>query len=404
MARRNANGEGSIYKRKDSNGRWEATITLPTVDGKRRRVSFYGRTRKEAHEGLIRAKAQTQQGILLPDRNWKLGEYLDYWLENTVNAKRRPNTYKRYEVVVRLYLKPILGSKNIQKLSVHMLDDFYKQVLADGSSRNTVYQARKVLSAALTSAMRQELLIRNVAQVAEMPQYKPKEAQYWSTEEALKFLAVIESHSLRAAFVLVVLYGLREGEVLGIRWRDVDFAGDVLHIRQQVQRIDRKLQQVDLKTESSNRDEPLMATAREALMSHRNRQAAFRLAAGANWKGGGGEDELVFTTRPGNPIDPRGLYRTFQRICAAHGLRAITLHGLRHTNTTTQKDLEIPERDTQAILGHSSLSTTRIYQHVSLSNKQKALEKVEQHLFDQQFAEDRLGSRQSLPSNKKNST
>ncbi|SBW24544.1 hypothetical protein FDG2_4204 [Candidatus Protofrankia californiensis] len=396
MARRNANGEGSIYKRKD--GRWEGAAYLGTISGNVKRLRVYGKTRKEVHEKLTASLAQARQGMLLPDRTWKLAEYLDYWLDRAVNAERRPNTHKRYEVVVRLHLKPTLGRKSLQQLSVRMVEDFYKKLLAECASRNTVYQAKKVLSAALTHAMRQELLLRNVARLAEMPQYKPKEAQYWTAQETITFLSAAQSDPLYHALVLTVLYGLRRGEVLGIRWREIDFEKGILSIRQQIQRIDGKLQEVELKTDSSERDEPLLATARDVLMKQRSKQEAARLAAGADWLGAGTKDDLVFTTRTGNPIEPRNLYRSFHRIIEKHGIRRIKLHELRHTNGTAQKDLNVPASDTQAIFGHSSVATTRIYQHVSLSNKRNALEKVENYLFSQQFAEGEAGSRQRLPS------
>ncbi|WP_410641207.1 tyrosine-type recombinase/integrase [Amycolatopsis sp. lyj-346] len=399
MVRRNANGEGSIYKRKD--GRWEGAAYLGTISGNVKRLRVYGKTRKEAHEKLTTALAQAQQGISLPDRTWKLSEYLDYWLDRAVNAKLRPNTHRRYEGVVRLHLKPALGKKSLQQLSVRMVEDFYKNLLTEGASRNTVYQARKVLGAVLTHAMREELLLRNVARLAEMPRYKPNEGQYWTAQEVVSFLRVAQSDPLYEVFVLVVLYGLRRGEVLGIRWRDVDFEKGVLRIRQQIQRIGASLQEVELKTNSSERDQPLLTTAREALMRQRDKQAAARSAAGNEWVGPGTNDELVFTTRTGSPIEPRNLYRSFHRILEKDGIRRIKLHELRHTNGTTQKDLDVPERDIQAVLGHSNVSTTRIYQHVSLSNKRDALEKVENHLFTRQSTVYQRRSRQTLPSTKK---
>ena len=399
MARRSANGEGSIYKRKD--GRWEGAAYLGTISGNVKRLRVYGKTRKEAHEKLTTALAQAQQGISLPDRTWKLSEYLDYWLDRAVNAKLRPNTHRRYEGVVRLHLKPALGKKSLQQLSVRMVEDFYKNLLAEGASRNTVYQARKVLGAVLTHAMREELILHNVARLAEMPKYKPNEGQYWTAQEVVSFLRAAQSDPLYEAFVLVVLYGLRRGEVLGIRWRDVDFEEGVLRIRQQVQRIGASLQEVELKTNSSERDQPLLATAREVLMRQRDKQAVARSAAGKEWVGPGTNDELVFTTRTGSPIEPRNLYRSFHRILEKNGIRRIKLHELRHTNGTTQKDLDVPERDIQAVLGHSNASTTRIYQHVSLGNKRDALEKVENHLFARQVTVDQPRSRQTLPSTKK---
>lgn len=398
MARRNANGEGSIYKRKD--GRWEGAAYLGTISGNVKRLRVYGKTRAEAHEKLTTALAQVRQGMLLPDRTWKIADYLDYWLDRAVNAARRPNTYKRYEGVVRLHLKPALGNKSLQQLSVRMVEDLYKNLLAEGASRNTVYQANKVLSAALTHAMRQELLLRNVARLAQVPQYKPKEGKYWESDEAIRFLEAAKADPLYHAFVLIVLYGLRRAEVLGIRWRDVDFKKGVLRIRQQIQRIHGELQEVPLKTDSSERNEPLVPTAREVLLRQRDKQAAVHLAADQAWGGKDAEDRLVFTTRTGNPIEPRNLYRSFHRIREKNGIRRIKLHEVRHTNATALMNLDVSEVDVKALLGHSSVHTTRIYQHISLDNKRDALEKVEGHLFARQFAEGETGSRQSLPSSR----
>ncbi|MEV6831171.1 site-specific integrase [Amycolatopsis sp. NPDC051102] len=400
MAR--SNGEGTYYQRKDGGGRWEAAAWFDTIDDRRKRRSFYGKTKEEARQKLIEAQAEALRGIRLPDRTWKLGDYLDYWLDHEVEKKRRFNTHRRYEPVVRLHIKPVLGQKSLHQLSVRMVEDAYSQLLAKDRSRNTLYQVKKVLRAALTHAMRKEYLLRNVAKLAEVPEsYKPNEGQYWTTEEALAFLEAARSDPLYHAFILISLYGLRRGEVLGIRWRDVDFNKGVLSIRQQIQRIGKQLQEVPLKTESSERDEPLVQTAREVLIRQRSQQAAARLAAESKWGGKGSDDELVFTTRTGAPIEPRNLYRSFHRICEKNGIRRIKLHELRHTNATVLMNLEVSELDIKAVLGHSSVHTTRIYEHISLTNKRDALEKVDDHLFTGQFVEANSGSRQTLPSEKK---
>src|SRR5205823_1084720 len=110
----------------------------------------------------------------------------------------------------------------------------------------------------------------------------------------------------------------------------------------------------------------------------RTRQAIARKVAGETWQGCGEDKELVFTTRHGTPIESRNLYRSFLRICAEHKLRRITIHGIRHTNATAQKDLNVHPRDIQAVLGHTDVRTTGIYEHVNLDSKRRALEKVEQ--------------------------
>ncbi|WP_082376152.1 tyrosine-type recombinase/integrase [Nocardiopsis sp. NRRL B-16309] len=373
---RRANGEGTIYQRVD--GRYEAAIMLPTSSGTRKRFRVYGKTRQEAHKKLTRIVEEVRRGILPPEQAWKVGEYLDFWLER---EKRRPLTRKRHETIARLYIKPGLGRHRLDGLSVRIVQNFLDDLLAGGKSVATIHQVRKVLSAALTYAMRQEMIMRNVARLVELPRYKPKEAQHWTPDEIVRFLKAAESDSLYPVFTLLTLYGLRRGEVLGIRWRDVDFDHGVLHIRQQVQRINGKLEQVELKTDSSKRDEPLLEKARDILLDQRRIQEEAKAEAGSDWQGSGGDDELVFTTRTGRPLEARNLERSFMRICKQHGLRRITVHGLRHSNATTQKGLQVHSRDIQAILGHGDVRTTGIYEHVDLASKRNALRKVEARLF-----------------------
>ena len=395
MARR-SNGEGSIYHRKD--GRWEGAVYVLTTSGIKKRHRVYGRTQAEVRKKLTELKAKQDNGVSVPDQNWRVGPFLDYWLDQAVRTKRRALTYRRHEAVTRHYLKPGLGRYRLEQLSVLAVQHFIDQLIAADHSPATVHQIRKVLSAALTYAVRLELLHRNPARLVELPSYRPKEAAHWDSDDAEQFLQAARSNPLYPLFVLLVLYGLRSGEVRGLRWCDVDLSAGVLRIRQQVQRIGDSLQQVALKTETSWRDEPLLATARAALEQQRRLQDAYRSEAGPAWHGTGDDTELVFTTRTGRPLEAQNLSRSFHRICAAHGLKRITLHGLRHTNATTQKSLQVHDRDIQAILGHGDVRTTGIYQHVDMQSKRSALEKVEQRLFESTADDDGNNCRQHQPS------
>jgi integrase len=261
-----------------------------TQSGQRKRVRVCAKTRQEAHDRLVRALEQARQGILPVDKRWRVDEYLDYWLER---EKRRPLTQRRHESVARLHLKPGLGRYWLDGLSVRIVQDFLDSLLTEGKSVATIHQVRKVLSAALTYALRQELLVRNVARLVELPRYRPTEASHWTPDEISRFLGAARTDPLYPAFLLLALYGLRRGEVLGIRWCDVDFDRGVLRIRQQVQRIDGELRQVALKTESSERDEPLLQTARTVLLWQRMTQAGARAAAGDDQ----GSDKVILRDR-----------------------------------------------------------------------------------------------------------
>lgn len=396
MASRRSNGEGTFYRRKD--GRYEGAVYVLTVAGGRRRVHVYGKTLREAQEKVTAAKMQSQEGLPVPDRAWRLSEYLDYWLTSGVHIKRRPLTYRRAESITRLYLQPGLGNRVLHHLSVRVVQEFLDRLYADGQSACQVHQIRKVLSAALTYAMRQELVVRNVGRLVELPTYRPHEAAHWSVDEAKQFLEAAKSDPLYPAFVLLILYGLRRGEVLGLRWCDIDYELGVLRIRQQVQRIDGELRQVPLKTRTSDRDEPLLAKAIDVLRVQQAKQAALRTTYGERWPGIGTDKELVFTTRSGLPVESHNLARSFLRISERCGLRRITIHGLRHTNATTQKNLQVHARDIQAILGHGDVRTTGLCQHVELQSKKNALEKVEKEFFEYTTVADRGSCRTKLSS------
>lgn len=367
MARRNANGEGTIYRRKD--GRWEGAIYVLTTSGTRKRLRVYGATRTEVHAKLVEEKLKQQQGIPAPDKAWKLGEYLDYWLENIVKPYRRPTTYESYEIKARHYLKPKLGHYTLKQLSVPTLQSYLNSLLADEQSVRNVQMLREVLSSALTSAMRQEIVTRNVARLVQLPGRAPSSGSAWTLTEATHFLQATKTHWLYPAFVLLLFYGLRRGEVLGIRWEDVRFARGELRIEQQIYRANGVIAEGPLKTRASRRRLPLLGVAREALLAQ---FASSELSF----------SHLVFKAQKSDgPVAPQTFTRAFQRACRDAGLRVMRAHDMRHTTATLLKDLGVPARDVQLILGHSNIITTQqIYQHDDMSTRRDALERLERQL------------------------
>ena len=290
------------------------------------------------------------RGIPVAAESWKLGAYLDRWLETVIKPSRRPATHALYETITRLYLKPGLGQHNLRRLSVPIVQAFLNGKLAEGQSNRNVHMMRQVLSAALTRAVREELITRNVAHLIELPPWEPGDVRPWSSEEALAFLGAARTDPLYPAFVLLMLYGMRRGEVLGLRWADVDLDAGRLAIRQQLQRVHGELRTGPVKTRAGSRDLPIPGLARTALLARQAQQTDDREAFGRAWPDTG----LVFTTRTGLPIEPRNLVRSFRRICDQHKLRGITVHDLRHTIASLLKKLKVPPRDAQVILGHAT--------------------------------------------------
>ncbi|MBX7268829.1 site-specific integrase [Micromonospora sp. Llam7] len=387
MAGRRANGEGTIYRRGD--GRYEGAVYLPTTSGRTKRVRVYARTRAEARDKLAETVAKTQRGLPMPDKVWRVGDYLEYWLENVVCANRRLTTYSRYEVTVRLHLKPSLGAQMLERLSVPVVQSFFNQKLEQGCSVRAAHIMREVLSAALTNAQREELTSRNVARLITLPTYEAGEIKPWTVDEASKFLEAVTGSAHYPIFAFMMLYGLRRGEALGLRWQDIDFDANEIRIRQQLQRVKGLLYQAPLKTKAGKRDLPLLGFTRQLIVAHRAQQELHRPGIEAQL-------ELVFMSGAGTPIEPRNLSRSFERLCQLHGLRTIRLHDLRHTTATLLKNLGVPARDAQLILGHADISTTQsIYQHDDMESRRQSLGRIEKLLLSQQeFVGDGSRSRQ----------
>jgi Phage integrase, N-terminal SAM-like domain len=259
-SRQRHNGEGTISgPRKD--GRYVGAFYALTTAGTRKRVYVYGRTRDEAHERLIEEQAKAGQGIPVPDRSWKLGPYLDYWLVNVVKPTRRPATYALYETNIRLHLTPGLGKHQLKRLSVPIVQAFLNGKIREGQSVRNVQILRQILSAALSRAQREELIARNVARLVELPTWELVPVVPWSPADALAFLQAAAPDPLYPAFVLLLLYGMRRSEVLGLRWQDIDFGASMIRVRQQVQRIQGELHIDPVKTRAGSPDLPLIGLA-----------------------------------------------------------------------------------------------------------------------------------------------
>ncbi|MFC3997861.1 tyrosine-type recombinase/integrase [Nocardiopsis sediminis] len=374
--RSRANGEGSVYQRQD--GRWVASAYVLASDGSMKRVQRYGRTRKEAYDKLTELQRNSNRNVAVPDRPWKLGEYLDYWLEQVAKPSVRSTTYAKYEQTVRLYLKPNLGTQRLDRLRVAKLQTFLNGRLKAGDSVPKVHAMRTTLSSALTRAMREELISVNPARLVTLPAEDPERMRPWNADEAKRFLEYARSNPMYPALVLMLLYGLRRGEVLGLSWEDVDLETDVMSIRRQVQRVDGALALVDVKTRAGRRSLPLLSWARDALIEQAEWQSDKKRRAGEGWA----ETGLVFTTRTGKAIQPRSLSRTFERLVKASGMRPIRLHDLRHSVASLLKRAGVAPRDAMEILGHSRISVTmEIYTHSDEETQRQGLGRLGGAIF-----------------------
>lgn len=358
MGKRGQN-EGSIYKRED--GRWAGAVTLGWKNGKLQRKTFYGQTRKEVQEKVTTVLRDIQQGLPVSIEKQTVGQFLDHWLENTVKKSVRPRTYQGYEQVVRLHLKPQMGNVSLTKLSPQQVQACLNALESGGLGARTVAYTRTVLRTALSRAVKWGLIVRNVAALVDPPRYKAKEIKTLNLDEIQKFLKLIKGNKLEALYLTALMLGLRQGEVLGLRWEDIDFNARTLTIKFAMQRINKKLQLVEPKTEKSRRTLPLPDLLAATLKTHRKYQLADKLLAGKQWN----ETNLVFTTNTGSPFDGSTIVHRLQKLLVDNGLPKYRFHDLRHSCASLLLSQGLPARTIMEILGHSQINLTlNTYSHV----------------------------------------
>ncbi|MEV7877696.1 tyrosine-type recombinase/integrase [Streptomyces microflavus] len=371
--KRNPNGAGTITKRKD--GRYQAAVYVLQPDGTRARKFAYGKTWAECDTKRRDLLAKVDQGVPVPTRSAKLSEWLPYWLDNVVKPRRKLSTYDKYEAHVRLYLMPMIGGKRLESLGVADVRRFLVQ-LEKKTTAATAKESHRVLRTALTAACREELITRNVASLVEPPRAQSRELSPWSLDETLTFLAASRKDPLYAAFVLAITMGLRRGELVGLRWTDLDLDRRVLYVRQQTQRRRGVLYDDDPKGRR-RRAVPLPAMCIAPLRWHRMRQAEAKTRAGESWQEGG----HVFVTRTGRPVEPRNVYRSFTRVAETAGLRVIRLHDARHGCATILTAAGVAPRVVMEILGHSQISITMdVYTHVVQDTQREAISHMDRLL------------------------
>ncbi|MFD6362155.1 tyrosine-type recombinase/integrase [Streptomyces roseolus] len=372
--KRNPNGAGTITQRSD--GRYQAAVYVLQPDGTRARKFAYGKTWAECDAKRRALLDKVDNGVPVPTRSMKLSEWLPYWLDNIVKPRRKKTTAAKYEVHVRLYLVPMLGSKRLESLGVADVRRFLAQ-LEKKTSAATAKESHRVLRTALTAACREELVSRNVATLVEPPTVAARELSPWSLDETLDFLAAARKDPLYAAFVLAIALGFRRGEVVGLRWENVDLDKREIRVRTQRQRVAGEVYEDDPKGRRRKQTLPLPAICVAPLRWQRLKQAAARERAGEKWT----ETGYVFTTRTGQPIEPRNLYRSFTRVAKHAGLRVVRLHDARHGTATLLTAAGVPPRVVMEILGHSQIAVTmNVYTHVVQDTQREAVSHVDRLL------------------------
>ncbi|WP_079110507.1 tyrosine-type recombinase/integrase [Streptomyces roseifaciens] len=371
--KRNPNGAGTITKRKD--GRYQAAVYVLQPDGTRARKFAYGKTWAECDVKRRELLNKVHSGIPVPTRSAKLSEWLPYWLEHVIKPHRKRTTYAKYETHARLYLNPHLGTKTLEKLSARDVRAALARI-AKATTAATAKESHRVLRSALSTACREELITRNVVKLVEAPSVDVYESSVWTLEETLKFIFVARRDPLYAAFMLAVGLGLRRGELVGLRWQDIDLDSMTVQVRKQRQRVGGENYEDDTKNRRK-RALPLPVLCVAPLRWQRMRQQALHAKAGDSWR----ESDLVFTTRTGRPIEGSNVLRSFHRLSAKADVPRIRVHDARHGAATLLAAGNVHPRVAMEILGHSKISVTMdVYTHVPDALKREAVAHMDRML------------------------
>jgi integrase len=353
MARR-GHGEGSLYLRKD--GRWAASISL----GGRKRKTIYGKTRKEVQERLKAALHEQQQGKLITGPRQNVQQFLAYWLEDVQSPSVRLRTFQRYESQLRRHILPAIGNMQLSKLTPQHMQALYAKLLQNGLAPQMVRLVHAMLHKAFDYAVRVGWLTRNVCDIVSLPRVEKYEARSLTLEQVQQFLLAAKGHRVEALWILVLVTGMRRGEILGLKWSDINFSTGVVSVQRSLVDVKGGILESRPKSSKGYRSILLPSFAVEALRVHKERQISMRESA-IQWQDG----DYVFCTSHGTPFAAANLRTMFKALLQRAGLPDIRFHDLRHSVATLLLSIGTHPKVVQELLGHGQIGMTMdTYSHV----------------------------------------
>lgn len=377
---------GHIEKR--GKGSWTVVIERGRnpITNKRERIykSVTG-PKREAEKLMNEMLYQLQTGTYIDPSNLTVGEYLHRWLNTHCKTNLAPKTYHSYQCEIRNHIMPELGMFSLDQLTPIHLQEYYSKKLTSGRkdgqgglSARSVHYHHRILRTAFKHATQLQLIARNPADSVVPPRFRSKEMYVLNKEQALAFLEAIKDHRDYNLILTAVYTGLRRGELLGLRWADIDLKKNTLNVRQQLQYISGQgIMFKSPKTEKSRRQIPLMPIVAITLRKLKKEQAQEKLIHGISYE----DNDLVFCLENGHPLDPNVLGRRFRKLVDKHGHPELRFHDLRHTCATLLLAAGVDAKKVQDIMGHESISTTLdIYGHVLPTMQKEAIQQLNEYM------------------------
>lgn len=368
MARRRGNNEGGIYQRQD--GLWCAQISLGG-----RRLTKYGRTQKVCRDWIKEMLTKIDGGLTFEATQITIERYFEMWL-NGKELSRRHGTVDNYRKITNSYILPRLGQMRLQELSPTHIKQLYSLLKEEGRGPRSVQAVHVVLHCALKQAVREGLLGRNPVDAVDRPRVEQTEFQILNEEQARQLLIAAVGTPFETIFYLALTTGMRKGELLGLKWTDLDLEKGSILVQRQLQQVGwGGSTLVPPKTKSGRRQIKLGHATLAQLEIHRERQELLKAAAGDQWQ----ETGLIFTTRIGTFVDQSKLSREFKSLLKKAGLPIIRFHDLRHTSISFLLEMGTPLNTVQRRAGHSKASVTAdVYGHAMAGSQNEAAERIEE--------------------------
>ncbi|QYX78982.1 site-specific integrase [Streptomyces akebiae] len=394
---RQPNGASSIYLGKD--GRWHGRVTVGVKDDgtpDRRHVSR--KTRAEVTKVVRELEKQRDStGVAKAGQSWTVQTWLTHWVENIAAPSVGENTIDGYRVAVYHHLIPGLGAHRLEKLEPEHVERFYRKMQANGSAAGTAHQAHRTIRTALNEAVRRRHLTTNPASIAKAPKLEEEEVEPYTVEEVQRLLLEAGKQRNTARWVIALALGLRQGEVLGLKWEDVDFANGVILVRRGrlrprykhgcgdkcgrskpgycPQKINIRRETKDTKTRAGKRPIGMPEELLKLLRRHKEEQERERTLARDLWE----EKGYVFTSPIGEPLNPNTDFHKWKDLLKAANVRDGRLHDARHTAATVLLLLGVPDTVVDRIMGWEPGKSARMrsrYQHLTSSVLQQTAAKV----------------------------
>jgi integrase len=361
----------SVYQNEISK-KWEFVFDHYD-NGKRKQVRRRGfKTKREANDALIILQREVQVGEYVQLNNQSLGEYLKYWLENVRILEVEETSYYNNMLYLKNHIAPRLGHIKLQELNPVICQKFINEMHQKGYARNTIDRVCTMIKLALDTAVSYKYIKENLMRKVRLPKKEKKEMKVWTVEQANQFLNVTQNRRFFVVYGIALLTGMRKGEILGLRWKDIDFEKKTITVRQTLTNYGKTLK-IGTKTIAGDRTISIPNILIKILKRQHEEFKKFKL----NTKEFVDLDLVVFNLKNGKTVFPANLTKSYAKDVERAGLPHISFHSLRHTHATMLMR-EVNVKVISERLGHSKIGVTLdVYSHVLPNMQQEAADKLD---------------------------